>query len=192
MSSFYPQNIDFLPRVVNLKTSLDASLVNNLQDAITAIERTLGINPAGINGTIRARLDNIETLVGSISGTVPIDTAVSDGYDGYVLTYSLVDNQIELKPLNSVVRTITASYPIVSTDDVIVITTNSGSITVTMPVAPTKGNNYIIKDGVGNANVNVITINGNGKNIDGQSSYILNASYGSISVVYNGTEWSIL
>ena len=54
------------------------------------------------------------------------------------------------------------------------------------------GKVYIIKDVSGSALTNNITVTAPGSTIDGQASYILNTDYGSITLVYNGTEWSVV
>src|ERR1700735_5533927 len=42
------------------QTAINANLLNGQRGAIIAIEQTLGVNPAGIYGTVVARLLNIE------------------------------------------------------------------------------------------------------------------------------------
>jgi hypothetical protein len=49
-----------------------------------------------------------------------------------------------------------------------------------------------IKDSVGSAGTNNITITPSGKNIDGVASYVIATNYGSADIVYNGSEWSVL
>lgn len=71
---------------------------------------------------------------------------------------------------------------------------NTGSNFTTSGVftAPATGKQVIIKDNVGSAGTNNITVTPNVGNIDGSASFIMNANYASITIVYNGTEWSIL
>ena len=66
-----------------------------------------------------------------------------------------------------------------------------GSTTITLP-AGTLGKTFIIKDAVGDANTNPITVVTTGSTIDGQASYILDTDWGSISLVYNGIEWNVV
>lgn len=71
MASQYPAQIDTvitLPLVVDGVTPFNSTIVNNLRNAIVFIEQTLGVNPASIYGTVRARLDAIEASIAAISG----------------------------------------------------------------------------------------------------------------------------
>lgn len=64
----YPAQIDTsasLPSVVDNLTPVTGTVVNRLRDAILAIEGELGVHPAYGFGTVRARLDNIESIIGS-------------------------------------------------------------------------------------------------------------------------------
>jgi hypothetical protein len=67
----------------------------------------------------------------------------------------------------------------------------NGSVTITLP-AGTLGKVYVVKDAVGDANTNPITVVTTGSSIDGQPNYILNTDGGSISLIYNGIEWNVI
>ena len=59
MSTIYPAQIDnpsTLPIVIDGQTPLNAALLNGLRGAIVAVEQALGVNPAGVYGTVVARL----------------------------------------------------------------------------------------------------------------------------------------
>jgi hypothetical protein len=74
LSTVYPSNIDdksTLPQAVDLKTPVKAEVVNNLRDAIIALENELGIDPSSTYGTVRARLDAMQA--GGGGGGSPID-----------------------------------------------------------------------------------------------------------------------
>ncbi len=67
----YPASIDTslsLPAVVDNLTPVTGSAVNRLRDAILSIEGELGVHPATDYGTIRARLDFLETSIGNTHG----------------------------------------------------------------------------------------------------------------------------
>ena len=66
-----------------------------------------------------------------------------------------------------------------------------GTVTLTLP-AGTLGKVYVVKDSVGDANTNPITVVTTGSSIDGQPSYILDTDWGSISLIYNGIEWNVV
>ena len=58
-------------------------------------------------------------------------------------------------------------------------------ITLTAPSSPVDGQVFKIKDASGTAETNNITINGNGKNIDGSSTVMINTNRGGIEMVYD-------
>lgn len=61
---------------------------------------------------------------------------------------------------------------------------------ITLP-ASTAGKVYIIKDALGTANQDIITITA-ASTIDGESSYVLNVPWASIGLIYNGIEWNVV
>jgi hypothetical protein len=64
--------------------------------------------------------------------------------------------------------------------------------TFTLPAAPTNGRQIIIKDAGGTFGTYNLTVNGNGKNIDGAGTFVMNNNYSSITLYYNGTQWLII
>lgn len=80
-------------------------------------------------------------------------------------------------------------YTTLTTDYVILVDTSSARTIVPL-ASPVTGTTYRIKDSVGSAAANNITITPSGKNIDGAASYVINNAYGSVDIVYNGTEWN--
>lgn len=76
--------------------------------------------------------------------------------------------------------------------EVIIVGAISSSVTITLPSGPTAGDTYTVKDQLGNAATNNIIVSGNGNNIDGETSYTMNANYQSITVVFANGTWSII
>lgn len=67
----YPQGIDTsteLPKATDLVTPVNGETVNRLREAILAIENELGIQPSGTNSTVRARLDYLDSRIGTTDG----------------------------------------------------------------------------------------------------------------------------
>jgi hypothetical protein len=65
----YPAKIDnniSIPPVVDNQTPADGVIFNRLRDAVIAIETELGVKPSQIYTTVRARLDNLESIVGNL------------------------------------------------------------------------------------------------------------------------------
>lgn len=68
-----PGDTHGLPTVIDLKTPVKAEVVNRQKDSILAIESELGIKPSGTYGTVRARLDALESRDGYNDGYAYID-----------------------------------------------------------------------------------------------------------------------
>lgn len=91
------------------------------------------------------------------------------------------------------VVTSASPYTALTTDCVIISNkTIAGSGTINLSATLQTGRVVIIKDGKGDANTNNITVQGNGKNIDGAASKVINTAYGVLRLIYNGTEWSTI
>lgn len=299
--SNYPNQIDTtneLPRSTDLVSPVKAEVVNRLRDAILAIESELGVDPSGTYGTVRDRLNSLESggtggfveiqynnstvlpnvnvlnFIGDVDVSSPsplqIDITVTStsirqiqetitvtngqtsitlsnapseavvemfvnglkqqyGVDytlsGAVISYGGVTLQssdvVEFYYLiivsmgssqaggdldgiypNPTVARLTAAvtpivfgdspYTIASTDFLIAVDSALGAVILNLPPSPTTGKTYKIKDISGSAAAQNITINGNGYNIDGSSSYTINSNYGKLEVIFTGTRWSIL
>lgn len=91
------------------------------------------------------------------------------------------------------IKTDSGNYVVLSTDTVVIVNKTVGGATqVTLEAAPATGRVIIVKDGKGDANSNNITISGNGKNIDGAATLVINANYGTSRIIYNGTQWNVI
>jgi hypothetical protein len=82
----------------------------------------------------------------------------------------------------------TATYTATAADYFLCVLTVA-PVTITLPVG-ILGTVYVIKDCGGNANNAAITIQGTGQNVDIGTATI-NVPFGSITVVFNGSNWSI-
>lgn len=70
MSSRYPSQIDSsltLPIVTDNFSPVSGSVINSLREAIINVEAELGIKPSGTGGTVRARLEQLDTLIGNFA-----------------------------------------------------------------------------------------------------------------------------
>lgn len=91
-----------------------------------------------------------------------------------------------LVPLTNVTTT---PYLVPLTDYTIAVNVAAPSSLV-LPVAPT-GTVFIVKDSSGNASINPITISAS-STIDGSADATINTDYGSLTFIFNGTEWNIV
>lgn len=115
---------------------------------------------------------------------------------GTVTTASLVTNKFVFnKGRRRNVTQISSAggtYAVLATNDYIAITTVAASFTINLPTTPTLGDTYEIKDTTGNASPTfVVTIGGNGTNIDGAASIPITTGYAAVTVTYTGTQWSL-
>ena len=69
---------------------------------------------------------------------------------------------------------------------------NTTPVTYTLPLSPVTNTVYEIIDANGNADTHIITIDGNGKNIQGAATDIISSNYGTLKLVYNGIEYNII
>lgn len=81
------------------------------------------------------------------------------------------------------------AIPLSNLQQLVAVDTTGGAKTVTLPGTPPAGTTVIVKDRGGQAAANNITITGT---IDGVVGLVINANYASYSLVFNGTDWSIV
>lgn len=84
----------------------------------------------------------------------------------------------------------TSAYTAVSGDQVIA-DTSGGAFTVTLPATPATGAAVWFTDPGSNWSTNNLTVGGNGKNIDGSSSFTADVDQDGFALIYNGTQWVV-
>ena len=116
----------------------------------------------------------------------------------------IVGNDMVLQNgLVNTVQVITTSLTITSTSGsagghsyMIGVNTDSSAITVTLPSDSSRvnGRTYYIFDSTGSATTYNITINGNGKNIVGNSIATISSPYNGLTVMYSTTagQWLVI
>lgn len=118
------------------------------------------------------------------------------GNIGYYNTISTVNvtTQIPAVSSNDALKVVTpGAYPYTTVpQDAVILVDSSSARTITPLASPTTGQRHVIKDSVGSAGTNNITITPSGKNIDGSASTTININYGSVTIIYGGTEWHIV
>ena len=126
---------------------------------------------------------------------VPARAAVSEiGNDTFNITESIGPPGPPGPPGNpspvKVTQVTTPSYTALSTDYFLCVT-HAGPVVITLPTG-VLGVVYIIKDCDGNASfANPIIVQGTLQNVDIGTATI-NTSFGSLSVIFNGTAWSVV
>lgn len=87
----------------------------------------------------------------------------------------------------------TTPYVVQSNDTVMGVNTTSLSITVQLPDAPHVGRVYVIKDLTGFGavrNITVTTVSGTVL-VEASTSFVMNTSFESIQVLFNGTKYLV-
>ena len=95
--------------------------------------------------------------------------------------------------VSPVATTIVTSSPyfVTPTNYFLSVNDPSGFANVVLPASAT-GTVFIVKDDSGDALNNPIRITANGAQIDGASTGIINSDYGSLTFIYNGTQWNVV
>ena len=114
--------------------------------------------------------------------------------NGFETLRELIDDVARLKAaegaeIENVVHVTAAMspYTVQPHDDNIICDTSGGAFTVTLPASPETGRALsIILDTAGN----VLTINGNGKNIGGAVSVTKSSANDVVTIVFNGVQWN--
>jgi hypothetical protein len=120
---------------------------------------------------------------------------------GTAFPNGLPNNSITQTPLQDLIVTVVGTGAIMTSGSSITMSTNylkinktSGSATaVTLPtVAVPWINEYTIKDGKGDCATNPITLTPSSGLIDGASTFVMNINSLSVTLVFDGTNWSII
>lgn len=148
---------------------------------------------AGIDGVDVGSVAKVLTMASGQVGTATItagtNVTVTAGANTITIaanTASIVSNYVE-------VLFAASPYSALSTDYYISADTAGGAITIRLPNAPSTGRTFVVKDQVGNAaavNVTVTTVGGV-VNIDGATSFVMNANYQSASFVFGGAAYEV-
>ncbi len=91
------------------------------------------------------------------------------------------------------VDTADSPYTVLSTDEFIGVNSTAGVVSIRLPNSTTTGRVYIVKDNVGFAAINNITVTTAGGTvlIDGETTCVMNSSFESLQFLFDGTEYLI-
>ena len=109
--------------------------------------------------------------------------------DGVGIWSVLSANDISSAVKKPILRT-TASYTVTGVDSTIICDATNNSIAIFLPANPVVGHYVTIKKT--DSTSHSITVDGNGKQIDGLSSVIISNQYVSYVLQYDGLVWNIL
>lgn len=148
----------------------------------------LATNWQGANASNKIYLGNTTQKV--VLNAIPSTGATGQPF----LVRNTTSGEIETRPFNKLdVVLVNSNRITTSTDQVLLVNTASSAMTITLRSNPVDGECITIKDRTGTAGNTGrnITINGNGKLIDGSGTAIINTNWGGVELVYSsGTnEW---
>lgn len=93
---------------------------------------------------------------------------------------------------NPIYNTTVTLVDYAATNDDYYIGVNSAvAVTITLPTG-TDGKMFIIKDELGPGSGNITIQGTGGETIDGSATFVNSVTYGSVSVIFRGTEWHVI
>ena len=179
------------PAAATLTAGAGISIVN-AANSITISAPATGdvVGPGSATDEAVARFDGTTGKLIQNSVVTITDAGVVAGLTGLTIngTTNLNGGQI-------VKTTAPGAYPydVLTTDYVILVDTTAPR-TINLPNAPTTGSIWVIKDDVGSAGANNISITtpGGVVTIDGLTTYTLNSNWESVDAIFNGTSYRII
>jgi len=187
MASSYPSSADALsnPASGDALSTGHAAQHANANDAIEAIEGTLGLNPQGASATVKARLDAIEAA-DWVTSTRILDGTIVNGdisASAAIDPSKVAQNVVTFSNADAVVAT--------STRKLVQIGTMSASRTVTLPAASgvPAGTELVVADLSGSVTTtNTIVVSRAGSDtVNGATSTTIGAAYGWRRFVSDGS-----
>jgi len=114
----------------------------------------------------------------------------SDSFSSSIISV----NNTTVNPGVLPVIVVTTSPYLATPTDVVIGVNNTGLVpfSVVLPANPVTGKFYVVKDISGTAATFNITVTAVGHTIDGAASAVINTNFGSLTFLFNGTNWSII
>ena len=90
-------------------------------------------------------------------------------------------------------QSVSTNFTIADYDDTVLVDATSGALTIKMPSSPANGGEVFSVKKI-DSSVNSVTLNGNGRNIDTASSYVLSSQGESVTVQWDNSDniWRII
>lgn len=172
-----------------LNTALGSSAANALTTGTNNI--IIGV----LSGSSYTTSESSNILIGA-AGTIAESNVIRIGTQGsgagqQLQTYLAgVLNTVSGRVVKT---TVPGAYPYTTlTTDYVILVDTSSARTINLIATPVTGTTYRIKDNVGSAAANNITITPAAGTIDGAASLVVNSNWGSVDLVYNSSAWRVL
>lgn len=166
---------------------------------------------AAFNGTAWEKLDGVASEVISVAGRTGVITLAASDIGGLgsaatlnvgTTTGTLPDagvvnsalaSKAPFSPPRRVNATTSAAITILAADGLVEINNTSGSpLVINLDANPSPGSQHRLKDVAGNASTYNWAVTPNTGTIDGTANFIMNQSWGSLSVERGTVEWSVI
>jgi hypothetical protein len=168
----------FVGALIGNVSGTSASFTGNLTGDVTSTGMVTTLTGATIVG---------KAITGYVAGT---DATALAATDTLLQALQKLQYQNTLQLLSGISTKTTTYNPTLITDKYLRLDATDGAFTVTLLASPIQGQMIFFKKI--DSSSNAITINGNGKTIDGAASYTLSAQWNAIALIYNGTTWDIV
>jgi len=146
----------------------------------------------GIQGINVGSVASVVSISGNQLGTTTITAGLGITITPGANTITIASNGTSNYNYTSV-NNAASPFSVTGTDEYIGCDVTAGTVTISLPNAPATGRNYVIKDTVGLAATNNITVTtvGGVVTIDGVTSFVMNTAYEAIQVIFNGTSYEV-
>lgn len=142
------------------------------------------------SGSAYTTTESGNIILGNSTGTIGESNVIRIGT---TQTQTFIVGIINTSSGRVVKTTTPGAYPYTAlTTDYLILVDSSSARTINLMATPTTGTVLVIKDNVGSAASNNITVTPAAGNIDGSSSYVMSTNYQSITLVYNSVQWNII
>jgi hypothetical protein len=160
-------NIRALQGLVSAPSSGEANTTSNTGGGIALANAKVGIDLP-----FKTLVAGANILLTDLVSTVQISTTAGSTFEGYVATNS--------------------NYVLASTESYIGVDTSGGVIAIDVSTAITSGRRVVITDETGDAGTFPINITHTARLFSGAPSPLLvNVDYGSVTIVFDGTNWHV-
>jgi hypothetical protein len=204
-------NTEFLNQVTTTGTAGVGAVYSDFRNGGSSNQICFTVGGSGANSFRFTNMESGTQSCVSVSTSVTLESCTLNSTNTNCVTGAGGINYCGLNFTNtSSLMNTTTQVPIVASNDAVTVKTPGAYPYTTVPqdylilvdtssarsivplASPTTGQVHVIKDTVGSAAANNITVTPSGKNIDGSASFVMNVNYGSITIVYNGSSWSII